>query len=80
MQPFRQLGGNDIFYWRAHFTADQFVFGLAAEFGFGYFDADNAGQAFAHIVARDFDFGFFRQVLAVDVLLDNAGHSRARAG
>ena len=53
---------------------------MAAEFRFGYFDAQHTGQALAHIVTRYFDLGFFGQLGVVNVFVDDARHRGAQAG
>ncbi len=68
---------HDVFDRGADFAGHQLVFGLAAELGFGHFDREHAAQAFAHVVATDFDFGFFGELVLLDVLANDAGHGGA---
>ncbi len=72
--------GDDVLDRRAHFGADQLVLGLAAELGFGHLHAQDAAQAFAHVVAADLDLGLLGQLVLLDVLADHARHRRAQAG
>ena len=58
----------------------QLVLGLAAELGLGHLDAEHAAQAFAHVVAGDFDLGLLGELVFFDVLVDDARHRGAQAG
>jgi hypothetical protein len=58
LQVVGQQLGHDVFHRGAHFAGHQLVFGLAAELGLGHLHAQHAAQAFAHVVAGDFDLGF----------------------
>ncbi len=71
---------HDVFHRRAHFARHQLVLGLAAELGLRHLHAQNAAQAFAHVVAGDFDLGLPGEVVFVDVLVDDARHRGAQAG
>ena len=74
LQIVRQCFGNDIFHRRTYLARHQLIFGLAAELGFRHFDRQHAAQAFTHIVARDFNLGFFGKFVFFDVLVDDTRH------
>ena len=46
-------------------------------FGSGSLTDKNAGQAFTHIVAGGFHFGFFSHFVGFDIVVDGAGHHLA---
>ena len=78
LEVIAQSLGHDVFHRRTHFAGHQLVFGLAAELGFRHFHRQHAAQAFAHVIARHFDFGLFSELMFFDVLVDHAGHGRAQ--
>ena len=80
LQVVRQQLAHDVFHRGAHFARHQLVLGLAAELGLGHLHAEHAAQAFAHVVAGDFDLGLLGQLVFFDVLVDDAGHRGAQAG
>jgi hypothetical protein len=61
-------------------SGHQLHLGLRGELGVGHLDRQHAGQAFAHVVAGDFDLGLLGDLVFVDVLVDDARHRRAQAG
>ena len=71
---------HDLFDRAAHFRRHQLVLGLRRELRLRHFHGQHAGQAFAHVVARDFDLGLLGEFVLVDVLVDHARHRRAQAG
>ncbi len=79
LQVVGQRLGDDVLHGRAHFAGDQLVLGLAAELGLGHLHGQHAAQAFAHVVAADFDLGLLGQFVLLDVLADHARHGRAQA-
>src|SRR5690606_37896934 len=79
-QPGFQALRHDIFHGGPHFARDELVFGLAAELGFGRLDRQDAGQAFAHVVAGGVDLGLLGDFVVGDVLVEYARHGGAQAG
>ena len=53
---------------------------MAAELRLGNFHTQNATQPFTHIIAGDFDLGFFRQFTVVDIFVDDPCHRGAQTG
>ena len=80
LQVIRQELAHDVFHGAAHFAGNQFVFGLAGKLRFRNFHRQHAAQAFAHIVTGNFDLGFFRQFVFVNVFVDDARHRCPQSG
>ena len=66
----------------AHFAVAQLRLGLSFKLGFGYLDGDDGDEAFAEVLARDFDFGFFQLLGAgvFGIFLQYTGQCGAEAG
>ncbi|MDQ0588446.1 hypothetical protein QFZ47_002555 [Variovorax paradoxus] len=79
LQVIGQEAADDVFHRRAHFAGHQLVLGLARELGLGHLHAQHAAQAFAHVVAGDFDLRLLGELVFFDVLVDDAGHRGAQA-
>ncbi len=62
------------------FRVDQFDLGLRFETRVGQFDAQDADQPFAHVIARDVGVLFLEQLVGPGVLVDRAGQGAAEAG
>ena len=71
---------DDIFYRAAHLAADQFVLGLAGKFRLGHLDRQDATQAFAQVIAGNFDLGLLGHFVVVNVLVYDPRHRRTQAG
>ena len=79
LQIVMQEFADNVFDRATHFARNQFVFGLAGELGLRHLDGEHTAQAFAHVVARDFHLGFFRQLAVINVFIDNPRHGSAQA-
>src|SRR5471032_1787323 len=80
LQVVGQRLGDDLFDRAAHFGRHQLVLGLRREFRLRHLHGQHAGQAFAHVVAGDFNLGLLGELVLVDVFVDDARHRRAQAG
>ncbi len=63
----------------ADFGGDEFVFRLAGEFGVRHFDGEDAGEAFAGVIAGQFDLFLFGDAGFFGVFVDAAGQRGAEA-
>ena len=79
-QPLAQKFVDDAFDHRTHFGRNQLVLGLRREFGVRHFYRNDAGQAFAAIVAGKLHLFLFAQARAFGVTRDLAGEPGAEAG
>jgi hypothetical protein len=80
LQEFGEFGGDDFFDRRAGLAGDQLHLGLRCKLGVGHFDGEHTGEAFAHVIAGDFDFRLFGDLVFVDVFVDDPRHRGAQAG
>jgi hypothetical protein len=69
-------GGDDAF----DLGVDEFDLGLGLEAGVGEFDAEDADEAFADVVAGDRGVLFLEEAAGAGVLVDRAGEGGAEAG
>ena len=77
LEPFAHFVAHQRFERRAHFGRDQLVFGLAGELGVRQLDADDGGQAFAHILARKADLFLLQHPRTLGVIVERAGQRGA---
>ena len=73
-----QQAANDVFHRSPYFTGHQLVLGLTRKLWLWHLHAQDAAQAFTHVVACDFHFCFFCQLTVVNVLIDDPGHRGAQ--
>ena len=70
--------GQNVRHQGLNVAGHQLVLGLRGKRGGGQLDAQHAGQALAHVIARDLDLGLFGDVALVAVGVDRAGHRRPK--
>ncbi len=77
LEPGRQTFRAQAFDRRAHLGRDQLVLGLRAELGVRHLDRQDAGQAFAGVLAGRRDLLLLGQARALDIAAHDAGQAGA---
>ncbi len=80
IEEFAQLLRDDFLDHRAHLRGNQLFLGLGGEFRLGHLHRQHAGEPLAHVVAGGFDLGLLRELVLLDVLVQDARHRRAQTG
>jgi hypothetical protein len=80
LEVFAKLGGDDVFDGLTGFAGNQFHLGLRREFRVGHLHREDAGEAFAHVIAGDVHLGLLGDFIFFDVFVDDARHGGAQAG
>ena len=80
LQKLAEFFVDDRFDHALHFRGHEFVLGLGRELWVRNLDRQHGGQAFARVVAADFDFLFFGEAGGFDIAIERAGHGGAQAG
>lgn len=75
-----ELVADDFLHDAVDFTVGELGLGLAFESGFGYFDGDDSGEAFADVVAAEGGVFVFEEVVSFGVLVDDACEGGSEAG